>query len=356
MGGAQVLLCWLVHYFLTTNIKMIVACPPGPLLNKLTSMGIETYEFRPGLFSFLQIALIMRATRPSIIHIHLLGAAMCGTIASFLAYSSKLVFTVHNPPNYPGMKFWRQYASLVILRLLSLRIDKFIAVSREIESFLANRGRISPDKLKLIYNGVSFPTLENASSALRVSKKELGIPKDGQVIGTVGRISFAKGQDILIEAFRSLAPEFPKLHCVIVGEGELRHNIETLITKHEIQDRVHLTGFKEDVLSWYRSMDIIVFPSRFEGLPLSVIEAAYASKPIVATNIGGIKEIIQNEVSGLLVPPVDPLALAKAIRKLLENPSLALKLGRSAQTSVTDRFNIRKCGVRTMKMYRDLVF
>jgi glycosyltransferase involved in cell wall biosynthesis len=353
IGGAQTHVEWLAQADLANNARMVVACPPGPLLHRLLDTGLEVYTLRLGFFAWLRIAAIRRAIRPQLVHLHLLGAALHGTIGSWFA-ACHLVYTVHNLVVYPGMTGWKRAAYPFITRIIAGRIARFIAVSEGISQYLVDSLRISPDKVRVIHNGISFSGLEEAGSASGNLRQKIGVPASCLLFGTVGRITFQKGFDLLIEAFGLLALEFPTLHCVIVGDGERRAEIEGLIGKLGLQDRVHLPGFQRGVLPWYRAMDIVVFSSRFEGLPITVIEAAYAGKPIVATDVGGMKEILEDGVSGLLVPPEDSPALAAGIRQLLNNPSRAGDLGRQARTVALNRFEVQRCNQRTMRVYEEL--
>jgi glycosyltransferase involved in cell wall biosynthesis len=355
VGGAQTHVAWLAQDGLRNGIRMVVACPPGPLLGKLLSNGAEVYVLRFGFLAAIRIASIVRKIRPKIVHVHLLGAALHGTIGSLLANGPLIAYTVHNLVIYPGMKAWKRYMFPFITRMIARWIGQFIVVSDEIGQFLVQSLRISQDKVRLIHNGISFSGLEQLGSGSGDIRQKIGVATSCHLLGTVGRITFQKGHEFLIEALRSLASEFPALHCIIVGDGDQREEIERLIREFRIQDRVHLVGFQQDVLSWYRAMDIVAFPSRFEGLPITVIEAAYAGRPVIATDVGGVKEIVQDGVTGLLVPPEDSIALVNGIRRLLNDPSFAEMLGRQARAIAIDRFDVQKCSEKTISVYEELL-
>lgn len=353
IGGAQTHVQWLAQSDLGKNTRMVVACPPGPLVSRLLHQGSEVYTLGFGFSAWFQILSIIRRIRPCIIHMHLLGAAFHGTIVSLLVPNLYLVYTVHNLIVYPGMKAWKQYAFPFLTRLLAFRIAQFIAVSHEIREFLVHSLRVRADKVRIIHNGISFASLEKNLVPSNDLRLKHGIPLQCPLIGTLGRITYQKGFDVLIETFRLLSRTFPTLHCLIVGDGELRAEIEELIRKFGLQERVHLVGFQQNILSWYRTMDIVVFPSRFEGLPITVIEAAYAGRAIIATDVGGMKEIIEDGVTGLIVPPGNPQALASRIRTLLGDPYFAAGLGKRARANAIKRFDVKRCSNQTIRVYEE---
>jgi glycosyltransferase involved in cell wall biosynthesis len=351
IGGAQVHVEWLTQAHQLGHARIVVGCPRGPLLRKLLEQGSEVHCVNFNIFSWVRIAGIIRTVRPQVIHMHLLGAALYGAIASLITGGAKLVYTVHNLIVYPGMDRWKRVVYPFITRLLKLRIDNFIAVSNEIREFLINSTGVSQDRASLVHNGICFTTLKRNNIAPNEIRRRLGIFGDCPVMGSVGRITFQKGFDLLVKSFSVLAKEFPTLQCLIVGDGECRNQIESLIRELRLEGRVHIPGFQQGVLPWYRSMDVVVFPSRFEGLPITVIEAAFAGRPIVAADVGGVHEILEHEVSGLLVPHDDLEALTTQVRRLLNDREFAGELGNKARSVAADRFNVMRCVERTVGMY-----
>jgi glycosyltransferase involved in cell wall biosynthesis len=162
-------------------------------------------------------------------------------------------------------------------------------------------------------------------------RRELGIDPAQPVIGTVAQLRPEKALDVLIDATAKLRDKYPGLHLVIAGEGREREPLERLIAAQGMQGAVHLLGYRLDVPDVLASFDVAVCCSDFEGGPLSVMEYMDAGLPIVATDVGGLPELIEDGVSGLLVPPRDPAALAGAIEALLEDQTKAERLGREAR-------------------------
>jgi glycosyltransferase involved in cell wall biosynthesis len=354
LGGAQILLASLAQEAWDRNIRLVVACPPGPLLQTLKSKGVEAYALAWGFLVSVQIASLIRATRARIVHMHLLGAGMHGCIASFLTKGPQLVFTAHNPVVYPGMGIWKKYLHTLVFRLVARRVRRIVAVSNAIRESLVELADIPETRIKLIHNGIAFAEMERAASDSGDVRAKLGLPTPLVLLGAVGRITYAKAHDVLLEALSLLADEFPSLHCVIVGDGDLRTSMERLAHELRVEDRAHFVGFKPDVLSWYRAMDIVVLSSRFEGFLLTVLEAAYAEKPIVCTDVGVVGEVLEDRVSGLIVPPEDPVALAEAIRRLLREPTFAAGLAARAREAAVAHFDIKRCREQTAQLYDEL--
>jgi glycosyltransferase involved in cell wall biosynthesis len=190
-------------------------------------------------------------------------------------------------------------------RLVSKRLSGHVAVSdrtaRDVEAALGLAG----GAVRTIHNGVTEPPV---TTRPRVS--------DGRVVGTVARLESAKGIDLFIDALVAL----PDVTGVIIGTGPDAGALQRTATDHGIADRVVFVGWADDARTWLPTFDVFVLPSRLEALPMSIVEAMFAGVAVVATDVGGVAELIDDGVSGLLVPPDDPPALAAAIRDLLEDP------------------------------------
>jgi glycosyltransferase involved in cell wall biosynthesis len=252
------------------------------------------------------------------------------------------------------MGIWKKYLHTLVFRLVARRVRRIVAVSNAIRESLVELADIPETRIKLIHNGIAFAEMERAASDSGDVRAKLGLPTPLVLLGAVGRITYAKAHDVLLEALSLLADEFPSLHCVIVGDGDLRTSMERLAHELRVEDRAHFVGFKPDVLSWYRAMDIVVLSSRFEGFLLTVLEAAYAEKPIVCTDVGVVGEVLEDRVSGLIVPPEDPVALAEAIRRLLREPTFAAGLAARAREAAVAHFDIKRCREQTAQLYDEL--
>jgi glycosyltransferase involved in cell wall biosynthesis len=174
------------------------------------------------------------------------------------------------------------------------------------------------------------------------------------VCTAVGRLVRVKGYDVLVSAMQRIASQVPQLFCLIVGEGECKDELSAQIQEAALEDRVRLAGYydRENAMSILKSSNIFVMPSRYEGTPIALLEAAALARPILASATGGIPELVQHEEHALLVPPGDPAALAQGLMKLASDPEYAASLGQSAQQRIQQRFNLESQVNATWQAYR----
>jgi glycosyltransferase involved in cell wall biosynthesis len=174
------------------------------------------------------------------------------------------------------------------------------------------------------------------------------------VIGTVCILRAEKALDVLVRAAALLARDLPRLRVLIVGDGEERGRIETMVHQLGLEDHVLLTGLRSDVPDVLAALDVAVLSSDYEGIPLSMLEFMDAGKPIVATRVGGIPEVIQDGVHGVLVPPRDEAALAAAIGGLLGDTDAAREMGARAQDRCRREFSLDRIVERLQQLYERL--
>ena len=186
-------------------------------------------------------------------------------------------------------------------------------------------------------------------------RQELGLAAGCEAIGYAGRMEKVKRLDVLLRAFAQVLARRPQARLLMIGEGELRPKLEALAASLGVSHAVIWTGFRRDIPRLLAAMDVYVQPSVNEGLPLSILEAMAAGKPIVATRVGGIVEQIEHEVTGLLVPPGSREALAQVILRLLEDKHLAERVGRQARSRVVDRFGLQRMVEAYDVLYRRYV-
>jgi len=230
------------------------------------------------------------------------------------------------------------YTSLELTSNQSL--DLYITVSEKDRQSLLKAG-LPEDKVELIYNAVDT----NLSSIRRDPewlRQKFGLPPASVICTAVGRLVPVKGYDVLVSAMQRIASQIPQLICLIVGEGESKEQLSTQIQEAGLEDRVHLTGYydRENAMSILKSSDIFVMPSRYEGTPIALLEAAALARPILASATGGIPELVQHEEHAFLVPPGDLAALAQGLMKLSMDRDYARSLGENAQRRIQQKFNL----------------
>jgi glycosyltransferase involved in cell wall biosynthesis len=224
--------------------------------------------------------------------------------------------------------------------------DRIIAISQCVKDYLIQKG-IDKNRIEIIRNAIA---LENQHITDPKFKPDSSPAK----IGSIGRLIRRKGFATLIEGFSRIEGE---AHLEIIGDGPERNHLAELITRLSLNRRVELLGQlpNNDVLEKLMSWDMFVFSPTWEGFGLVVLEAMSSGKPVIATDVGGIPEIIQDGTTGILVPPENPKALADKIDELINNPALRSRLGNAARKHVEENFTLKEMVEKTKKIYKKLV-
>jgi glycosyltransferase involved in cell wall biosynthesis len=226
-------------------------------------------------------------------------------------------------------------------RFLAPHTDLAIAVSRSTAEFTI-RARLMPaERTKVVYLGAPLDEFARVRSAEEIASARagLGVPPDATPIGTVTRLMPSKGNQYLVEAAAALVSKYSRLRFYIVGEGELRADLEAQANALNLGDRLVFAGFQRDVAAVLSALDVIVFPSLWEGTPLTAFEALAAGKPIVATDADGLVDILTDRHDALIVPKGDAATLTRAIDEVLDQPALARRLAANARKTGT-RYDI----------------
>ena len=268
----------------------------------------------------------LKKQRPYVLHMHNETALFYGTLAGRLARVPILIYTEHD-----GV-FPRSLLSRWANRRLVKRLTHAVAVSEAVKQLWCQSDGIDPARVKVVPNGVPVPKIPVGQG----TRSEPGRLR----IGTVGRLSHEKGMDVLIEAFALVKAQLPQAELLLVGDGAERPRLEGMVVERGLTDSVRFLGIRDDVPSLMTSFDIFVLPSRSEGLPLAILEAMAAGLPIVATNVGGVSEAVQDGKMGFLLPPEEPKALADAIIKLAGDEELRSSLGRLACVRFNEQYEL----------------
>lgn len=276
------------------------------------------------LFSHLKFRHFLRTWKPDIIHAH----GVRGSKYALAADPARTICTMH--ATHPAWKYLR-------------KCNRIIAVSKAVRSTLVAEG-CPETRIRVIYNAIpDSPRGDRA--ALR---RELGIPPDAFAIVNAGRFIFDKGQDVLLKAFPCL-PSSAELYYV--GDTATPFGQEIVSQAH--QSRIHFLGYRGDLPHILPAFDLYALNSRREACPVGMIEACAAGLPIVASEIGGIPEIIENGKSGLLVPPDDPDELGTAISLLMRDGMKATALGLAARQQFLEKFTLDKMVAATLAVYQE---
>ncbi len=276
---------------------------------------------------------LIRKKPVAILHTHEFFMNTIGLAASWLT-GIPLVATVHGK-NYYSERFRRRLA----YRLVGKFADQMVAVSDDLRVFIAERVGVPPHRIRVVPNGVPVDG-EPSHERLVALRESLGLEQHTRVVGTVGSLYPIKGHNYLIEAAVHVVRRCPDVNFMFVGRGRLREELEAQARSLSVSPNVRFLGHRDDVRDLLALCDAFVLPSVSEGMPLALLEAMAAGLPTVATGVGGVTEVINDGATGLLVPPRDSHALAKAIATLLEDQRLSKKLGESARELVASRYSL----------------
>ncbi len=341
IAGTEVHVIELVKSF-KDEYKILVVAPYGKGITLLKEGNITYREIIPLTFTNTknykrELKYIIEEFSPSIIHVH--GAHELVYISKSVASSIPVIFTCH------GYNTFLPFIDYKIATLINRKWgDSVIAVSNYDREKLIKAG-LPVDKITLIYNGVSESK----------ERRELPINIEGVIIGTAVRLTKSKGVRYLIEAFSYLYNKHREVNLVIIGDGEERNILEELTKRLNIEDRVFFLGALPNAKLYFSNFHIFVLPSLIEALPISILEAISQKVPVIATNVGGIPEIIENGKAGLLVPPQDSLALAQAIEKLLSDKKLIEYLKEEGYRRYRERFTLEGMIIKTKEVYQNLL-
>ena len=334
------------HRVLTISLA---APPDGPLAAEFRERGLEiqTVAKRPGRDPrlFLSLARVFRMRRADVVHTHNPQPLLFASLPARLA-RARLIHTKHGVnPDSPRR--------LAMRRVAGRLVDYFVAVSQPTAEVATERRECPPERLRVIPNGIDLGRFAPDDGARRAIRAELGIPDDAFVIGTVGRLWPEKGHAYLI---RSLAPVLgDRLHLVITGEGPERENLTQQIAALTRPDTVHLTGNRRDVPRLLAALDVFVLTSRSEGLPLVIPEAMAAALPVVATHVGGIPQVVDEGVTGYMVPYGDEAALRGRLVDLDADRRVARQLGEMGRERSLDRYSSRRMVADYLALYRQAI-
>ncbi|MBI4919699.1 glycosyltransferase family 4 protein [Candidatus Azambacteria bacterium] len=368
MGGTQRFLCELAAHLNPEKYEIAVAAGGhGELLEKLYEKNIETIKIRnfsnaPGIKNlavFFEIFRLIKKTNPDILYLLSSEAGFIGSIAGglyrFIARKKmKIIYRI-------GGWAFKEPRNLFIKKIylwaekISAPFKDIIITNSEFDRKIAAKNKIAiPEKILTVYNGIDLNELkfiprETARKLLFRSINPISRP----LIGTIANLYKNKGLEYLIAAAKKIKNEGRNWCFMIIGDGPEKNRLGKLIKNSELENTVFMVGAIPDAYQYLKAFDLFVLPSIKEGQPWAILEAMAAARPILATNIAGIPETIENEKSGLLVEPADSNALANAIEKIMTHPSLAQKCAKNAHLTVKEKFDLETMIGKNEKIFEN---
>ncbi len=353
MHGVKRLFAWMIPRFDTSrfNVSLISLRKKDLSADTLEEFGIDVtylarHKFDPATFPAL--LKVLREQRADIVHLHGYGATTFGRMC---AWRMGIPAILHEHANHGDTPWFQKIAD----RLLAPHTDLAIAVSESTGEF-TTRARLMPrERTKVVYLGAPLDEFARPRSAgeIAAARQALGIAPGTVAIGTITRLMPSKGNRYLVEAAPTILDTHPAARVFIVGEGELQGELEAQARALQLGDKLVFSGFVRDVGAALAAFDIIVFPSLWEGTPLTVFEALAMGKPIVATDADGLVDVLTDRQDALIVPKADAIALARAVAEVIGDRSLAASLGAEA-TRTGQRYDIAAF-VRKMERLYELL-
>jgi L-malate glycosyltransferase len=328
---------------------VLVAHPTGELRSRAEE-GLDLVPLAPrtemDLHAAWRLSRVIRQLKPDIVHAHdPHGVAM-----------SAIALSMSGQPSKPRLVASRRVDFHLRRSALSRwkyrQVDCFICASEAIRRMLVADG--IPDPLTVtVHEGIDLGKVAAAPPANLHT--DLWLPHEAPLVGNVAALVPHKGQRYLVEAATGVVARQPDTRFIIAGEGELRSSLEHQIKSHHLEKHVILAGFRPDVLSVHKAFEVFVMSSVTEGLGTSLLDAMACGKPVVATNVGGIPEVVADQETGFLVPPRDRLAMAAAIVRLLEDRALRQRMGSAGLARVREKFGAERMVAETVRVYERLL-
>lgn len=326
--------------------------PESPLHQKACEAKLPVLPFKMrnefDLPAILRLAWAMKRKKCLLVHFHDAHSAAVGSVAASLAKVPFRIIT--RRVDFPLKK---NYFSR---RKYMKNVDVIIAISEGVKKVLVEGG-VNPVNVEVISSGIDFSSFEEDSSAL-TSKDylhhELSFEVDDYLVGIVAHLADHKGHQYLIQATKILKQQAPKIKTIIVGEGPLSMELDRQAKELDVEDIIFFLGFRKDIPKILSSLDLFVLSSHLEGMGSSILDAMASRLPVVATKVGGIPEVVINGETGLLVPPRNPSALARAILMLYSDKTLASRLGQKGYELVHRKFSAEAMADKVVRLYEKI--
>ncbi len=313
-------------------------------------------DIRPfvDLWALIKLYVLIRRGRFHIVHTHSSKAGILGRLAARMAGVPVVVHTPH------GHVFYGYYGPVlsrlfvVLEKLLAPLTDRIVTLTERGKREHVEFGVAGPEKFVVVHSGVELGPFLGVRADPEEIKRNLGIAPGDRVVGSLGRLVPIKGHRYLIEAAGLVLRKRPNVTFLLVGDGPLRRELEVLTEGLGIGHKVVFAGHREDEPEVLSAMDIFVLPSLNEGMGRVLVEAMAEGKPVVATDVGGVADVVEDRRTGILVPPRDPEALAEAILELLDDPEKARRFGEAGRERAS-LFSVERMVEEIEELYEDLL-
>ncbi len=358
-AGAEVQLLALMKYLvrLPGFEWFVILFNEGRLADELRKLPLSLTVIHEKEHSPLTIAYRLakkfRQVRPDILHTHKYKDSILGSIVARCLRVPHVVRVVHGMPEpFKGFKNLKMAGYTLADKFVTSRfIDKVVAVSSDIEKLLART--YGADRVVCIHNGIDLESV-HVTTRRSVKRAEWQIDDEAVLVGMVGRLVPVKGHAILLQALQILHRSNCNVRLLIVGDGPLRGHLEEEVKGLSLEQSVIFAGHQEQAYDFINMMDIFVLPSLHEGIPMVLLEALALKRPVIASRVGGIPEVVLHGTSGILVGPANAGELADGLREMVQNRAKAAEFGTAGRRQVEQEFSASIMANRTADMYQSL--
>jgi glycosyltransferase involved in cell wall biosynthesis len=355
VSGAETLLRDLLARLPRDRYRVSVCySTPGPMADELMGMGIPLTRLprlgRLDPLLTLRLAQVMRRDPPQVVHTHLFKSDFHGRIAARLTGVPVVVSSLHNCDR------WAQNPVLGwIYGWTAGLADRLIAVSEDVRLYAIKYTFVRPDRVVTVHSAVPLEKYAGCEEAGRALRREMGIAEQTPLLGMIARLAAQKDHATLLEALARLRSLVPGVRALIVGDGPLRAALSRQAESLGLGDVVTFTGMRRDIPAILAALDVFVLSTHWEGLPVALLEAMAASRPVVASSVAGVPGVVDDGVTGLIVAHADPSALAEACAQLLRDPDRAKRMGAAGRQRVAAHYSAEQMLAGIQAQYEGLL-
>jgi L-malate glycosyltransferase len=343
-GGAQNVFHTIIKKLISQNQEVIVILPDGPFVEVLSLLKIKLYIIQfNSIRDIFRIYKIIKNEQCDIINTHLTKCNIMVSIVNLL-FRKPICSTLHNDIIHAGLNSAQRIIYPYFYKFMATINDGFIVVSEYSKQDLINVAGVNDSKIQVIHNGIDLRSFTNIAHVLKQANK--------YIFACVGHLTIEKGHVYLINAIASLKDH--EFECWIIGDGGLRGVLEQQVIDNSDEKKIIFLGHRHDINVLLQQVDSVILPSINENLPISILEALAFKKPVIASDIGGIPELIVHEQSGILVPPKDSEKLAKAMLQLYNDSQFGVSMGEEGYKNVQEKFSSDMMFQNTWTYYNTL--
>ena len=351
MGGAERQVCDLADTFCNLGHDVMLMSMTGEIINrpKSDAVSVINLSMSKSPYSFLNTYIKARKLiaqyRPDVVHSHMIHANVFSRLLRISTKLPRLICTAHSTNEGGVMRMWAY-------RLSDRLCDLTTNVSYEAVEKFVEQGAVRPERITTVCNGIDTGFFCFKKEKRNILRHSLGICDESPLLLSVGRLTEAKDYPNLLNAFSALPSKYDNSRLVIIGAGEQEDVLKSLSKKLKIAERIHFLGLRRDICDWMSAADLYVMSSAWEGMPLVLLEAMACERVIVATDCGGVREVLGD--AGFLVPPMDSKKLTLAIVNALELPSSKrIDLGFLARKRIEEKYSLNSICKHWLRIYHD---